>query len=291
MDIILGATGHVGSNVAKNLMALGEEITVITHNPNKMAEWTSQGAQVACVDVHETNALNEVFNRGQKLFFLNPPADPSLDDAVKEEKMTVYSILEALKNSAITKVVAESTYGAQPGDGIGDLGVLHEMEVGLKELGIPSIIIRAAYYMSNWDNFLESARRDGVITSFYPADFKLPMVAPVDLGKVAANLLTREDDRTGTIYVEGPERYSANDVAQAFSKYLNRPVSVKVLERGEWIPWLLEMGFSLAAAESMATMSEITLEEKYVMPKNPYLGTVTIDEYVKNLVSSFPIPS
>lgn len=286
MDIILGATGHVGSNVAKNLMALGEHITVVTHNPDKILEWTTPRSEVACVDIHDTNALNKVFCGGQKLFFLNPPANPELDDAIKEEKMTVYSILEALKNSNIQKVVAESTYGAQPGDGIGDLGVLHEMEVGLKELGIPTTVIRAAYYMSNWDYSLESARTDGVITSLYPEDFKLPMVAPEDLGEVAAKLLTNDEHDNEIVYVEGPERYSAKDVADAFAKYLNKDVRVNVVEEDQWISSLMEMGFSRVAAESMAAMTKITLEENYEKPSNPVRGNITLDDYISKLIKA-----
>ncbi|HXH32740.1 MAG TPA: NmrA family NAD(P)-binding protein [Bacteriovoracaceae bacterium] len=284
MDIILGANGHVGSQVAKNLLAHGENITVITHDPQKKHDWDMRGAEVAVVDIHETNSLSKIFRTGQKLFFLNPPADPG-SNTVLEEKLTVYSILEALKDSGIQKVIAESTYGAQPGDGLGDLGVLHEMEQGLQDLGIPTSIVRAAYYMSNWDNFLETARTEGKIYSFYPADFELPMVAPADIGKFAAELLLEPVTSTGTYYIEGPRRYSANDVAAAFSKTLNRTVRVEVLESEAWLPWLKEMGYSHAAAKSIVAMAEITLHGKYENPTSPHRGSTTLQEYITLLVN------
>lgn len=283
MDIILGATGHVGSEVAKNLISQGQDITVVTHDPLKKEAWASRGARVAIVDVHETEKLASLFKRGDRLFFLNPPADPSTD-TVKEEKMTVYSILEALKGSGIEKVVAESTYGAQPGDGIGDLGVLQEMEEGLKDLGVSTSILRAAYYMSNWDGFLQSAREESQIYSLYPIDFKLPMVAPADIGKVAAELLQMPITTNETYYVEGPEYYSSGDVAKAFSKALGKEVSVKVLTEEEWEPWLMKMGFSQAAAESMIKMTKITLESDFELPVSPIKGTTTLTEYINGLV-------
>jgi hypothetical protein len=61
------------------------------------------------------------------------PAKPSTD-TVAEEQKTLSSILKALENSGIEKVVAESTYGAQPGEGVGDLGVLYDMEEQLKKM-------------------------------------------------------------------------------------------------------------------------------------------------------------
>jgi hypothetical protein len=44
-------------------------------------------------------------------------------------------MLRALANSGITKVVAESTFGARPGDLIGDLNVLYDrLVLGSEEL-------------------------------------------------------------------------------------------------------------------------------------------------------------
>src|SRR5829696_948395 len=116
MHIILGATGHVGAAVAQQLLQNGEPVTVVSRHPEKATELKKKGAEVAKVDVYNTTALHELFLKDERLFLLNPPAAPSTD-TVKEEKKTLYSILEALKNSTIKKVVAESTYGAQPGNG------------------------------------------------------------------------------------------------------------------------------------------------------------------------------
>ena len=46
--------------------------------------------------------------------------------------------------------------------------------------------------------------------SLYPADFKLPMVAPADIAHVAARLLTEPLAQTGRHYVEGPAHYAAH---------------------------------------------------------------------------------
>ncbi|MGX9115292.1 hypothetical protein ACWTU6_01150 [Mesorhizobium sp. BHbsci] len=53
------------------------------------------------------------------------------------------------------KIVAQSTYGARPGDRCGDLNILYELEQQLRGQPIPASIIRAAYYMSNWDSVLK----------------------------------------------------------------------------------------------------------------------------------------
>ena len=139
---------------------------------------------------------------------LNPPASPDTDTD-KTEKETIRHLLAAIDGSGLEKIVAESTYGAQPGECLGDLNTLYEMEQGLDAQPIPHSIIRAAYYMSNWDMVIGAARQDGTLPTMYPADLEIPMVAPADLGTVAARLLTEPVGNTGIQYVEGPERYSS----------------------------------------------------------------------------------
>lgn len=281
MYIVLGGTGHVGSAVAETLLERGEEVTVVTRDSEKADEWKNRGAKVAVVDVLDTDELRKVFAAGKRLFLLNPPAAPSTDTAT-EEKKTLASILAALEDSGIEKVVGESTYGAQPGEGIGDLSVLYEMEQKLKKMNKPHSIIRAAYYMSNWDVSLETAKTEGVVHTFYPVDFKLPMVAPQDIGKIAAGLLTEPTEKTGIHYVEGPEMYSSSDVAEAFGDALGRQVKAVEIPKEQWIPALKEVGFSDKAAESMATMTEVTLEELETS-ENPMRGATTLKQYIKDL--------
>ena len=82
--------------------------------------------------------------------------------------------------------MAELTYGAQPGERCGDLTVLYELEEGLRAQPIPATIQRAGYYMSNWDQSMKMVREEGILPSMLPADLRIPMVAPDDLGRLAA---------------------------------------------------------------------------------------------------------
>lgn len=286
MYIILGGTGHVGSSVAANLLERGEDVAIITRDSKKTDEWEKRGAKVVVVDVLDTDELRKVFKTGKRLFLLNPPAAPSTD-TVTEEQKTLASILDALRDSGIEKVVGESTYGAQPGAGAGDLNVLYKMEQGLEKLKLPHSIIRAAYYMSNWDASLESAKNEGVVHTLYPVDFKLPMVAPNDIGKIAAGLLTEPIEQTGIIhYIEGPKMYSSADVAEAFSTALDKPVKAVETPKEEWIPALKKLGFSDQAARSMAAMTDVTLEEDYEKSASPMRGETTLMQYIDVLVSN-----
>lgn len=287
MHIILGATGHVGSALAQELLGRHEPVTVVTRDARRTEPLLKKGARVAVVNVFDTRALHAVIANGQRLFVLNPPAAPATDTSLQERK-SLHAILAALEGAKLEKIVAESTYGAQPGDDIGDLGVLYEMEQALQALNVPVAVIRAAYYMSNWDASLKTACEAGTVHSFHPHDFKLPMVAPNDLGLAAARLMLGSPIPSGPHFVEGPERYSADDVAAAFSQALARPVKVVETPQAQWPQAFKAMGFSDAAATSYAAMTRLTLEGRCELPEKPERGTTSLRSYIRSLVNKTP---
>jgi uncharacterized protein YbjT (DUF2867 family) len=285
MHLILGGTGHVGSAVARALIQRSQPVTILTRDGESSTakELHRQGAEVVRADIHDIETMRLVFRKAKRLFLLNPPADPSTDTDTEERK-SLKSILTALPGSGLEKIVAESTYGAQPAPRLGDLGTLYDMEQDLKAQPIPFSLLRAAYYMSNWDASLQTAKKDGVLHSFFPRDFSLPMVAPRDIGNVASRLLTEPVSSTGLHYVEGPERYTINDVADAFSRALNQPIDVVVIPRDRWIQAYKELGFSDAAAASYSAMTAATLDDDISLPESPERGNTSLREYVFDLV-------
>lgn len=287
MHIILGGTGHVGSAVAHALLAMGEPVTIVSHDPAKGEEWKAKGAKIAIADIHDVDALRFVFRSGRRAFLLNPPAAPSTDTDT-EERNTIAAILAALEGSELEKLVVESTYGAQPGERCGDLNTLWELERGVAAQPIPHAVNRGAYYFTNWDASLEEVLEDGVLGTMFDADFVLPMVAPADLGAHAAALMT--DDRAGIFYVEGPRPYTPRDVANAFAAALGRAVRVETTPRDQWTPAFKAIGFSSPAAESYARMTAATADGP-AFPPEAIHGPTRLEDHIAALVENATAPA
>lgn len=279
--MITGGTGQVGSALARALLRMGEPVTIVSRNPQAAAAWTSQGASFAVCDIRDTKALHKVFMNAKKVFVLNPPADPTTDTSA-EERRTADSLVTALQHTNLERIVVASTLGAQEGDMIGDLGVLYGLEQGVATLGYPYSVMRSGYYMSNWAQSLKTVKETGQLMSFLPADLKIPMVAPGDIGQVAARLMT---DINPPKYnsIQGPELYSPKDVATALSEVLERPVSLTVIPRDELIATFKSFGFSEEAAISYARMTELTIDDPDI-PSDSIKGRTSLKEYVSSLV-------
>lgn len=278
MWIVMGATGHVGSAVVRALRARDRPVVGVSHRTGAASPDTVHA------DVEDADSLRAAFRRGRRAFLLNPPADVALDTDVVERR-TVARILEALDGSGLEKVVAASTGGAQAGDRLGDLNVLWELEQGLSRQPIPAAINRGAYYYSNWDAQIDTARRSGELHSLFPADLPIPMVAPEDLGKAAAERLVSGRDDVGVRSVEGPERLTSLQVADTFARVLGREVRLVVTPRDQWDAAFRSMGFSPAAAASYARMTGACVDQGFDTPDDPWRWPMTFEAWLKDRVT------
>jgi uncharacterized protein YbjT (DUF2867 family) len=279
MFVIMGATGHVGSAVADTLLARGLAVTILTRHPQRATAWTRKGADVVQADADDAESLRRAFRQGRRAFILNPPADPGGDTGATERR-TIATILSALDGSGLEKLVAASSYGAQAGEAIGDLSTLWCLEQGLQAQPIPTAINRGAYYMSNWLTFADAVRAEGVLPSMFPADAEIPMVAPADLGRVAAERLLSDLDDTQVRFVEGPARYTPQDVANAFAAALGRDVRVEVAPRDQWESIYRRNGFSPAAARAYTRMTAVSLDQDFSKPASPTRGTISLRHFI-----------
>ena len=85
---------------------------------------------------------------------------------------------------------------------------------------------------ASWD--VEAAKA-GVVPSFLqPLDHPIPMVATADIGSTAANLLRESWTGLRIVELEGPRRYSANDVAVGFAEAVGHPVRMEPVPRETW---------------------------------------------------------
>lgn len=282
MYIVLGASGHVGGSVARTLLESGQPVTAVLHDERDAAAWRGRGARPAIVDVHDAAALRAVFQTGTRAFLLNPPANVAADIDV-EERATARSIVAALDGSGLDQVAAASTYGAQPGERCGDLTSLYYFEQALAAQPVPAAIQRGAYYMSNVDALLQAATA-GKLPTMLPPDLRLPMVAPADLGVVAARRLTTARHDRAVCHIEGPARYCMRDVATAFAAALGHPVEPVVTPRAEWEAAYRALGFSAAAATSFARMTAATVDAGSGGPARYERGDTTLGAYIADLV-------
>jgi NAD(P)H dehydrogenase (quinone) len=254
MYAIMGITGKVGSAVAENLLAQGENIRAIVRNPDKAARWRDRGAEIAVADVDDPNALAAAFEGTDGVFLMVPP-NFAPAPGFPETRKTLASYRAALAKALPKKAVYLSSIGAEQNAGLGLITSSHLLEQTLGDLPIAHAFLRAGWFMENhaWD--VTTAQAEGrMFSNLYPLDRKFPLVATADIGKAGADVLRQE--WTGTRYIEvaGPEQYSPNDIAQALSSALGRSIEAVAVPRENWTDFFIGQGMPQGRTEPRAEM-------------------------------------
>jgi uncharacterized protein YbjT (DUF2867 family) len=254
MYAIMGITGRVGSAIAENLLAQGEQIRAIVRNPEKAARWKDCGAEIAVADVDDPSALVSAFEGTDGVFLMIPPNFAPAPD-FPETRKTLASFHAALAKALPKKAVYLSSIGAEQTSGLGLITSLHLLEQTLRELPIAQAFLRAGWFMENhtWDT--TTARSEGrIFSNLFPLDRKFSLVATADIGKAGADVLRQE--WTGTRYIEvaGPEQYSPNDIARALSNALGRRIEAVAVPRERWTEFFVSQGMPEGRTEPRAEM-------------------------------------
>ena len=233
MFAVTGVTGQVGRAVANSLIDRRRDVRVIVRSGPKAHPWVTRGAGFAVAAIENPEAMAEALNRVEGAFVMLPPIfDPS--PGFPEAKAMIAALRTALTRATPLKIVVLSTIGAsapQP-NLLNQLGL---MEAAFADLPMPVAFLRAAWFMENAAGDVAAARETGLVTTYLqPLDKVFPMVATEDVGRAAAELLLENWRGHRVVEVEGPARVSPNDLAAAFSKALERTVSIKVAPRDGW---------------------------------------------------------
>jgi len=95
--------------------------------------------------------------------------------------------------------------------------------------------------------------------------------------------LSSPDDRD-LWYVEGPARYTPQDVADAFSTALGRKIVVQEVPRPAWKETFQRAGFSEEAAHAYARMTEVSLDDGFDRPPLPRRGAIDLSAFIDRTV-------
>jgi NAD(P)H dehydrogenase (quinone) len=232
MFAVMGVTGQVGREVARQLLDAGQGVRAIVRDEAKVAEWKAAGCEIVAASWEDRRSLIHAFAGVDGAFLMIPPDyDPA--PGFPEIRAIIDAATAAIEAAPPKKIVFLSTVGAHV-ERFSLLNNSKMVEAALRKLSIPVGLLRAAWFMENakWD--LDAAR-SGVIPSFLqPLDHAIPMVAVADIGRTAAEMLMDHWQDTRVVELEGPRRYSANDIAAGYALAFGHDVRAEAVARETW---------------------------------------------------------
>src|SRR3984885_6290272 len=232
MYAVTGITGKVGGAVASALLDAGQSVRAIVRDAEKGRPWAAKGCAVAVASLGDRDALTRAFSGTDGVFLMTPP-DYDPEPGFPETRANAVAIKAAIEAARPAKVVFLSTVGAQ----VSEPNLLNNStmtEQKLRTVSVPVALLRAGWFMENAASDADAAR-SGLIPSFLqPLDHAIPMVATIDIGRTAAQLLCDTWSGVRLVELEGPRRYSACDIGTAFAAALGGDVRMDPVPRDAW---------------------------------------------------------
>lgn len=201
MYAIIGATGHIGSKIAANLLTKGETVRLISRDAARLQQYTIRGAEAAVGDVADAAFLTAAFRGATAVFTMIPPSNQARNFRAYQEIVGA-SIATAIVTADVKHVVNLSSQGAELPRGTGPIVGLHEQEARLNALPRVSILhLRSTYFMENLLASIPLIHERGIAGSAVRGDLKFAMIATQDIAdRASEHLLARHF--SGTSYVD-----------------------------------------------------------------------------------------
>jgi uncharacterized protein YbjT (DUF2867 family) len=257
MFVVLGASGHTGQVVANHLLDDKQQVRVVGRKPEHLQSLAQRGAEVFSADATDPAALTNAFKGAETAYVLIPPNVTTNDVRGFQERVSD-AITAAVRNAGVKHVVALSSIGADKPSGTGPVVGLHNLEEKLNAVdGLNVLYLRAGYFMENTLPQAAVIRMVGNVVGPIKATLKMPMIATRDIGKAAADALSRRDFQgKQTRELLGQRDLDYTEVAHIIGNAIGKPSLGYVQAPNEQLtPALQQMGMSANFVDLLLEMA------------------------------------
>ena len=210
--LVTGGTGHVGSEVVKELQKRKADIRLLVRKEDTA---TPAGVEKAVGDLLDPVSVQKAMEGVDKLYLLN---------AVLPDELTQGLIAYDLaKNLKLSHVVYHSVFRVEHFKDVPHFASKLAIENALREFDVPFTVLRPNYFMQNDASLKDPLTKAGI----YPmplGDVGVSAVDVRDIAEAAAIVLTSGDHTGKTYNLNGPEVVSGAKAASIWGKVLGKKV-------------------------------------------------------------------
>lgn len=190
---ITGATGNTGKIVASKLLEEGHKVRVIGRSPVRLAPLVEKRAEPRVGSVDDLNFLTKAFTDADAVYAMIP-SDVTVGKFRDYQNKLGRVIASAVENSAVENVVFLSSLAAHLSGETGPIAGLHDVEEQLNKMTNVNVLhLRPAFFMENFFGSIGTIRNMGVAGMSIRGDIAFPMIATQDIGRYAAQRLSKLD--------------------------------------------------------------------------------------------------
>lgn len=217
MILITGATGNVGSELARALAAQGEAVRVLVRTPDQAA--FPDGVQVALGDLADPGSLGPALEGAGSVFLLGGFATAD-----------VLQRIRAAGASHVVLLTSRCVIGGNPQNAITRTWL--DAEAAVRDSGLPATILRPSGFASNALRWLPQLRDGDVVRAPWP-EVPIAVIDPADIAAVAAAALSGTGHEGEALAISGPAPLTPGEQVATLARVLTRPLRYEPLSDDE----------------------------------------------------------
>lgn len=235
MILVVGASGFLGREAVRQLLANGRRVRAATRTQDKLADLKALGAEVVQADLVDPASLASacqgaaaVLVAAHSLTGVGKYASGFVDDAGHR------ALIDAAKAAHVRRFVYTSAMFVSPDHPVDFFRTKANVESYLAASGLDFTILRPSAFME-WHvhNLLgKDLVESGKATIFGNGNNPTNFVAAADVAALAVLALTDPGTSGTTLEIGGPDNLSKRQVADLYGQMLGRPVTVRHVPRG-----------------------------------------------------------
>jgi uncharacterized protein YbjT (DUF2867 family) len=254
-------TGNVGRHVVAALIRAGVRPRVLLRDPGRLAPDIRAEVDAVRLDQYEADTVVAATDDIDALFWVDPTTGG--EDPLGDYARATGSVVRAVTENRIGRVVFLSSVGAEKRHGAGEIDGLAHTETALDGTGVDVIHLRCGYFFTNLELQLD-ALRAGILQVILPLDQPMAWVAPRDIAEVAATRLLSPNWSGRCVQaVHGPADLTWRQVGEILTAATGRRIGVEQITDNAMRARLHHAGMTDGLVEAVLGMST-GLRENFV---------------------------
>lgn len=227
MNLVVGATGALGSEICRLLRARGDDVRALVRtssSPERVEHLRALGAEIVTGNLKSRASLDAAARGVQTVFstataLVSQQPDDSLDRVDRDGQI---ALIDAARAAGVDRFVFVSVLALEPTSAFASAKAVVEQH--LQASGLTWTILQASCFMDVWLTPHVGFDAANATAAIYgDGTTEMGWVHSRDVAQVAVAALGDPSTRNAIVSVVGPERLTQRQVVQIFERIGGRP--------------------------------------------------------------------
>lgn len=235
--LVLGATGHVGRPLVKELLARGEAVKAASRSGKPV-----EGAEGVAFEFGKPETFGPAFEGVDRAYVMLP-------GGYVNSKELLTPVIDAAATRKV-KVVLQTALGVDADDSI----PYRQVELALIGSGVPYVILRPNWFTDNFLNFWKPGIDHHGVIAVPAGEGKSSFIDARDIAASAASALTTDRFDGQAFGLTGPQALGYGEAAAIIADAIGKPVAYTPVDDATFIGILTGAGVSPEYAAFLASI-------------------------------------